>query len=701
MPSRRPHIVALAYVVLSCCCSPSNASFGATKPSRSEVYDGVGYDIFDRQSCHGHKHVTNPRATGVISVHRRKTLEQCALLCNGKPSCEAIYWMSSKCYLQSSTCAKKVSGWWKWWKFLWAEKKPTASPTKAPTAATTLAPTVEGGSVISALPRDYRRVTLDGTDYYPFLFAKTLAHSGEHWMPTVDAVESVIKAVDSTEDREWKRLLKAIRQHPETARTLEGVQSGRGRTGVAAAETATLRAHELPAVDSIEHLCQQIEIYWQSLLRDVPFSEYPTSPQVKAAVSEINKCVAKGVWRGPIAAGFGKKPKVSPGTLFRGIGSGELEGPYVSQFLLNDFTYGGLLVEQKYLVEADVPPSVTAKGWLDMQHGISNAGNLKPSTERKRTVNGRVIGSEVHMDAVFQFYYNAAMQIVQFPELELEDGWGKDVMRAGVKSSAWSDGGVPDLFVSIAEVSIGALRHAWWNKWQGTMQIRPEVYAARLDQMKHPGSAAGRELRKISDDAFLQALDGAFGPTFEAIAEANKVLAGSEQGPVLQSSEQGDFRPYFLAMLYGEGSPTHPSYPAGHAVVAGACITVLKAFSRTHNFKNGQYRRVKWEREAVEAASSHELTPLGTVRGMTVIGELNKLGSNVALARDFAGVHYRSDSDFGIELGEAYALEFLRSQLLEYASPHMDDRRFLIELYNGTLVEISRQGVEQKKAPVV
>lgn len=699
---RRPNILALAFAVLSCCCSPSIAS--PTKPSRSEVYGGVGYDIFDRKSCHGTKHIYHPRGTGAISIYKRKTLEQCALLCNGKTSCMAIFWTSSKCYLQSSTCAKKVSGllgWFRWWKFVWAEKQPTSKPTVAPTAApTTLAPT-EGKSVIRALPRDYRRVTLGGTDYYPFLFAKTLAHSGEHLMPTVDAVESVIEAVDSTEDGEWKRLLKAIRQHPETARTLEGVQSGRGRTGVATAETATLRAHELPAVDSVEHLCQQIEIYWQSLLRDVPFSEYPTSPQVKTAVSEINKCVAKRVWRGPVTAG--KRPKVSPGTLFRGIGSGELEGPYVSQFLLNDFTYGGLLVEQKYLVEADVPPSVTAKGWLNMQHGISNTGNLEPNTERTRTVNGRVIGSEVHMDAVFQFYYNAAMQIVQFPELELEDGWGKDVMHAGLKSSAWSDGGVPDLFVSIAEVSIGALRHAWWNKWQGTMQIRPEVYAARLDQMK-TGSAAGQELRKISDDAFLRALDEAFEPTFNAIAEANKLLASSvtdsEQGPV-SASELGGFRPYFLAMLYGEGSPTHPSYPAGHAVVAGACITVLKAFSRTHTFKNGQYRRVKWEREAVEATSSQKLASLGTVRSMTVIGELNKLGSNVALARDFAGVHYRSDSDFGIELGETYALEFLRSQLLEYASPHMDDRRFLVELYNGTLVEISRQGVEQKKVPVV
>lgn len=35
---------------------------------------------------------------------------------------------------------------------------------------------------------------------------------------------------------------------------------------------------------------------------------------------------------------------------------------------------------------------------------------------------------------------------------------------------------------------------------------------------------------------------------------------------------------YFLPMAFPEGSPTHPSYGSGHATVAGACTTILKAF---------------------------------------------------------------------------------------------------------------------------
>jgi hypothetical protein len=35
---------------------------------------------------------------------------------------------------------------------------------------------------------------------------------------------------------------------------------------------------------------------------------------------------------------------------------------------------------------------------------------------------------------------------------------------------------------------------------------------------------------------------------------------------------------YLLPMAFPESSPTHLSYPAGHATVAGACVTVLKAW---------------------------------------------------------------------------------------------------------------------------
>lgn len=45
---------------------------------------------------------------------------------------------------------------------------------------------------------------------------------------------------------------------------------------------------------------------------------------------------------------------------------------------------------------------------------------------------------------------------------------------------------------------------------------------------------------------------------------------------------------------------------------------------------------------------------------LTVGGELNKLAANIALGRDVAGVHWRSDSIEGLKLGEAVAVGILR-----------------------------------------
>jgi hypothetical protein len=44
---------------------------------------------------------------------------------------------------------------------------------------------------------------------------------------------------------------------------------------------------------------------------------------------------------------------------------------------------------------------------------------------------------------------------------------------------------------------------------------------------------------------------------------------------------------------------------------------------------------------------------------LTIEGELNKLATNISIGRDAAGVHYRSDGDPGLALGEALAISVL------------------------------------------
>ena len=73
---------------------------------------------------------------------------------------------------------------------------------------------------------------------------------------------------------------------------------------------------------------------------------------------------------------------------------------------------------------------------------------------------------------------------------------------------------------------------------------------------------------------------------------------------------------------------------------------------------------------------------------LTVNGELNKLGHNVTFGHGIhAGIHWRSDSDAALLLGEAVALSFLRDRAKTYNEP------FTVHLtkFDGTTATISNQ----------
>jgi hypothetical protein len=117
---------------------------------------------------------------------------------------------------------------------------------------------------------------------------------------------------------------------------------------------------------------------------------------------------------------------------------------------------------------------------------------------------------------------------------------------------------------------------------------------------------------------------------------------------------------YLLSQAFPEGSPAHPAYPTGHGTVAGACITVLKFFFA------GETPMVN---PLVPSADGRVLEPYsGTDAGMmTVNGELHKLAHNISFGHGIhAGIHWRSDTDYSMLLGEAVALRFLQDQAYTY-----------------------------------
>src|SRR5207247_4375136 len=86
---------------------------------------------------------------------------------------------------------------------------------------------------------------------------------------------------------------------------------------------------------------------------------------------------------------------------------------------------------------------------------------------------------------------------------------------------------------------------------------------------------------------------------------------------------------YLLPQAFPEGSPLHPSYGAGHATVAGACVTVLKAlFDESFLIPNPVV-------PGPDGRSLVRYTGPDADR-LTVGGELNKLAANVAIGRNFA-----------------------------------------------------------------
>ena len=126
----------------------------------------------------------------------------------------------------------------------------------------------------------------------------------------------------------------------------------------------------------------------------------------------------------------------------------------------------------------------------------------------------------------------------------------------------------------------------------------------------------------------------------------------------------------------------HPAYPTGHGTVAGACLTVLKFFF------DGKFVIPD---PLVPSDDGLSLLPYtGSDAGqLTVNGELNKLGHNVSFGHGIhAGIHWRSDTDTSLLLGEAVALSFLKDRARTYNEP------FTVHLtkFDGTTATISNKG---------
>lgn len=431
---------------------------------------------------------------------------------------------------------------------------------------------------------------------------------------------------------------------PSFRRKLVNPQSGLA-FDLIGADSHALTQPPAPAFSSAELAGEIIENYWMALTRDIPFSEYHTSPLVAQACAELS---ALSDFRGPKVGGL-----VTPQALFRGLTPGDLNGPYISQFLYKPCPFGANYIEQRLRTHvAGLNYMTQYAQWLSVQNGCVPSQPEPFESVRRFIHNGRDIGQWVHIDVLFQAYFQACL-ILLTPV-----GTGSDPNSSGIGApldpgnpyltsqtqTGFGTFGDPFIKTLMCEVATRALKAVWHQKWFVHRRFRPEVFGGRIHN-----HLTGLGSYPIHPEALnSQAIQQVF----------------------------GQYGTYLLPMEFPEGSPLHPAYGAGHATVAGACVTILKAmFDENFVIPNPV------------VPNPGDPTQLVAYNGppLTVGGELNKLASNVAIGRNIAGVHWRSDATESLKFGEEVAIRMLQDQAGCYNEPFAG---FTITKFDGTTVSI-------------
>lgn len=192
--------------------------------------------------------------------------------------------------------------------------------------------------------------------------------------------------------------------------------------------------------------------------------------------------------------------------------------------------------------------------------------------------------------------------------------------------------------------------------------------------------------------------DGSNVPTTQAHNTAQNSSATVTPKPTLPSgfAVVADDKNFLLPMAFPEGSPTHPAYGAGNATVAGACVTVLKAFFEMFDADGVTAR--EWpgpvfvadfqDGSGGNANEGGELVAAPGSPTLTTQGELDKLAMKISNARNMAGVHYDTDYYESIRLGERIAVSILE----EHLSMYRESVSMAFTSFGGEHVRISANG---------
>jgi hypothetical protein len=386
-----------------------------------------------------------------------------------------------------------------------------------------------------------------------------------------------------------------------------------------------------PAFASEEMAGEVAELYWKALARDVPFREYRRSDLVADARAELMSL-----------DGYAERtPTSDPAYLFTGNHPHAQQGPYISQFLYRDIPRGQHTVDQRFTQKVAGEEFLTDyDDWLAVQRGAKGLyGTANYRDTARYIVTGRDLATYVHRNAPYQSFLSAALIL-------LGDGVPFDEGNPFVSEptqNSFLDLGPITVLGEVGGVLQSVQRFNWYSKWMVHRRIRPEEFGGRVHN-------------DLEDEASY--------PFADTLRESEAVRRVRDR-----------FGTALLPQAYPEGGPTHPSYPAGHAGIAGACGGVVKAIFDTDSTLDTVVR---------PTATGRDLKSLDTT--LSVEAELNKLQFNHYLGRNWAGIHYRSDGIDGHVLGERVAAAYLNAKVaaidrgnIALTLPTVDGRELTID----------------------
>ena len=237
-----------------------------------------------------------------------------------------------------------------------------------------------------------------------------------------------------------------------------------------------------PALASAAYGTELIELYWASLLRDVPFTQYPSNPVAAQAARELTGLLD---YAGPRSSG-----QVTTDLLFRGAFPGETVGPYISQFFITPTFFGQQPISQQLVTyQQNVDYLTDLSSWALIQNGGSTGLQNQDVPQPCCVHSGRDLSAWTHTDVLYQGYFVAFLVL---NTLGVPANPGSMYSNSKIQAGFATFGG-PHCSGMLGEVAYRALERSWYQKWFVHRRHRPESGGGIVQLIKTAREAASTE----------------------------------------------------------------------------------------------------------------------------------------------------------------------------------------------------------------